>query len=235
MEDPTTRRFRPRDYLETLEQRIAYLEGVLRQYRPDIADDHFLQGDLVTGSASAVTRENEEPPLPGSDEHDEIDELAAKAGLLSLNAAGAEPHYLGSSSTFAFSRLIHSSLRQEVLKSPNNARVLSQNGTDPSMLPTPCLLPEYSIAIKLSNVYFQHSHPQYPFLHEPTVRAWEAAIVGGMEGFETLAYDPVPLFFLNMVCLQDARSDAHERRSDKLDRYMLSAPYCFLIADIRQR
>jgi hypothetical protein len=73
------------------------------------------------------------------------------------------------------------------MKDPNSSLVPNQSGTNPSTLPTPCLLPDYNTAVKPSNVYFQHSHPQYPFLHEPTIRAWEAVIIGGSAGFETLA------------------------------------------------
>ncbi|KIX07700.1 uncharacterized protein Z518_02354 [Rhinocladiella mackenziei CBS 650.93] len=54
----------------------------------------------------SVNRINSNPP----EEHDEVSDLASKVGMLGLNAARAEPHYLGSSSAFAFSRVISSSL-----------------------------------------------------------------------------------------------------------------------------
>ncbi|KPM46480.1 hypothetical protein AK830_g220 [Neonectria ditissima] len=211
VEDPATKKHRPRDYLETLEQRVAFLEGVLKSYRPDLANDHLFQDEPLRpqsqSSSSLVTQSIEDqysgsPTLPRTDDEDNqhggLDQLASKVGLLSLNAAGAEPPYLGSSSTFAFSRLINSSLRQVVLSNSHTGS-FGQNEDESSMLPTPCLLPDYDTAVKLSNAYFQNIHTQYPFLHEPTFRAWEAAVVSGSAGFDTFISNPVPLFFLNMV------------------------------------
>lgn len=210
VEDPITKRHRPRNYLETLEQRVALLEGMLKNYRPDLANDHLIQDISPQSSSSAMSQPPEpqgsrapsQPAVARNDDQDDqnegLDQLASKVGLLSLNAAGAEPHYLGSSSTFAFSRLINSSLRQVVLKNTNNASTFGQNEHD-STMPAPCLLPEYDIAVKLSDAYFQNIHTQYPFLHEPTFRAWEATIVNGSAVFETLVSSAVPLFFLNMV------------------------------------
>jgi hypothetical protein len=141
--------------------------------------------------------------LPSTDdednEPDEIDELASKAGLLSLNAAGAEPYYLGSSSTFAFSRLINSSLRRVVLTSSNRPGTLGQPEDSQNVLPAPCLLPSYETAVRLSDAYFRNIHTQYPFIYEPTFRAWEAALAGGLTGLESILSNPVALFFLNAV------------------------------------
>lgn len=128
-------------------------------------------------------------------ENDVVDELSSKVGLLSLNAAGAEPYYLGSSSTFAFSRLINSSLRQVVNQSAT-ATELSWPGIDAAPPIEPCLLPDYDEAIRLSNAYFENIHVHYPFLHEPTFRLWENMFSGG-----SMNFDPVALFFLNMVSL----------------------------------
>lgn len=210
VEDPTTKRWQPRNYLETLEQRVAYLEGMLTQYRPDVSDDHFFQFDVQQPDAQTSPTTLDEPsdhryggrsisPTP-DDEHDGLDELASKVGLLSLNAAGAEPHYLGPSSAFAFSRLINSSLRQVVLRSNNNPTARGVLDDDSTTMPTPCLLPDYDVALKLSNAYFENIHSQYPFLHEPTFRLWEATLISKSAAFDTLMSNPVPLFFLNMVC-----------------------------------
>lgn len=211
VEDPATKRHRPRDYLETLEQRVAFLEGVLKQYRPDLANDHLFQNDIVQPESQPISSKRTQPiedqshgppSLPRAGEDDEpvgLDELASKVGLLSLNAAGAEPHYLGSSSTFAFSRLINSSLRQVVLTDSNDASTFGRNENALPTIPTPCLLPDHDTAVKLSDAYFQNIHTQYPFLHEPTFRTWEATIASGPEGFETFVSNPGPMFFLNMV------------------------------------
>ncbi|KAL4875624.1 putative transcriptional activator protein acu-15 [Aspergillus karnatakaensis] len=196
VEDPSTRRQHPRNYLETLEQRVAYLENVLKQYRPDLANDHLSPHHAPT--LNPTTERQPDTPSTVSKAHaddekpNELDGLASKVGLLSLSAAGAEPHYLGSSSTFAFARLINSSLRQVVLPRPNTVDAPRQTEED-----TPCSLPEFEIAITLSDAYFRHAHPHYPFLHEPTFRAWEQMMLGSTNA--EIMFDPVPLFFLNMV------------------------------------
>lgn len=209
VEDPATKRHQPRNYLQTLEQRVAYLERILRRYQPDVANDHLFQSDSqpveIESSPTALTQPldhhygDQAASSPGDDEHDGLDDLASKVGLLSLNAAGAEPHYLGSSSTFAFSRLIDSSLRQVVLRNGMSTDNFSPNEVDLSALPTPCLLPDYDTAVRLSNAYFRNIHSQYPFLHEPTFRAWEAMLADRSVSLDTMLSDPIPLFFLYMV------------------------------------
>lgn len=215
MEDPTTKRHRPRNYLETLEQRVALLESLLRRYRPDLANDHLIRSDHLQQeyqsgpvapayppdhphrAQSSISMEHE---IGNGDKgEDGIDELASKAGLLSLNAAGAEPYYLGSSSTFAFSRLINSSLRRVVPEDHKTSKAFVQPENEQDFLPAPCLLPDYAIAVKLSDAYFQNIHTQYPFLHEPTFRFWESALLSGLTGIEPILSNPVALFFLNMV------------------------------------
>ena len=44
----------------------------------------------------------------------ELSDLSSMIGTLSLNAAGAEPHYLGSSSAFAFARFVEPVIRQAI-------------------------------------------------------------------------------------------------------------------------
>jgi len=47
VEDPATVLYRPRDYLQSLEARVAYLEGLLQQVNPEVALDHL--GPNITG------------------------------------------------------------------------------------------------------------------------------------------------------------------------------------------
>lgn len=47
MEDPTTGLHRPRDYTQSLEARVAYLEDLLRNFRPDVALDHLGGNDAL--------------------------------------------------------------------------------------------------------------------------------------------------------------------------------------------
>ncbi|KPM37048.1 hypothetical protein AK830_g9524 [Neonectria ditissima] len=187
VEDPATKRHQPRNYLETLEQRVNLLEGMLREARPSLAES------ISSPNRQLNTNNRPSDTLTAGDEHHELSDLSSMAGTLSLNAAGAEPHYLGPSSTFAFSRFIKPSLREAVSPMPP--------AQDKHEIPTPepCLLPDYQTAVRLSNAYFQNIHPQYPFLHEPTFRTWETALEDPLDAMSILNYNPVPLYFLNMV------------------------------------
>ena len=194
IEDPATKRHQPRNYLETLEQRVALLEGVLREVQPNAISGYFPTGD--SQQTQITSNEGQPNTRTTDDDVDSHDDLATMVGTLSLNAAGAEPHYLGSSSVFAFSRFMKPALLQVLSPIPRDFP-----GLDRQNLTTqePCPLPDYQTAVRLSNVYFQNIHPQYPFLHEPTFRMWEASLQDPFETMNALNYSPVPLYFLNMV------------------------------------
>ncbi|KAJ9611976.1 hypothetical protein H2200_003571 [Cladophialophora chaetospira] len=209
VEDPTTKRHQTRNYVESLEERVAFLESLLQQVRPDLAEDHItLPDDTFSGadnqSTSPLTSSqfaNGESPqtrLPQASaphgEDDAVSDLATKVGMLGLNATGAEPHYLGSSSTFAFSRLISSSLLRGLPIKHDRAYDASRENQD-SLFPS--VLSDYHVAVTLSNAYFNNIHPQYPFLHEATFRAWERELAFPSETLDALS--PVALFFLYMV------------------------------------
>ena len=171
-----------------------FLEGMLRELHPESA------GESVSSPESRRTtnkyRSTQPDPLIADTGYREISDLSSMIGTLSLNAAGAEPHYLGSSSTFAFARFVEPALRQVVSSMPSQ---VSDDGCNDLLIPEPCPLPDYQTAVRLSNAYFQNIHTQYPFLHEPTFRMWEEALKDPFEAMEILNYKSVPLFFLNMV------------------------------------
>lgn len=215
VEDPVTRTYRPRNYIETLEKRVALLESLLKQYSPDLANsdpfNHYAFRPEILSKSSLLKEHiqtldyehGDQSNLPRAidniEKDDGVDKLASKVGLLSLNAAGAEPQYLGSSSIFAFSRLINSSLRQVVSPDFPTANIIDWTENRYPALPSPCLLPTYESAVKLSDVYFQNVNTHYPFLHEPTFRAWESMLLDQSTGLEICHPTSTSLFFLNMV------------------------------------
>ncbi|KAH7379941.1 fungal-specific transcription factor domain-containing protein, partial [Cadophora sp. MPI-SDFR-AT-0126] len=188
VEDPNTKRQLPRNYVEGLEERVAFLESILQQSQVEPSDPNITHQGAIQPSPPLVAEQYGAEDEPVSD-------LASKVGMLGLKAAGAEPHYLGSSSVFAFSRIINSSLRQITSTKPGFANA----GQDVTSPPSPCLLPDYATAMKLSNAYFRSIHPQYPFLHEPTFRKWEADLLRPTGDALTLSFDFVPIFFVNIV------------------------------------
>lgn len=107
-----------------------------------------------------------------------------------------EPQYLGSSSAFAFSRIISLSLNRNLPPTPTG-ELGDRQGSTPS--PSPCPLPDYDIALSLSNAYFKNIHPQYPFLHEPTFRTWETKIYDASPDVVDSELYGTLLFFTNMV------------------------------------
>ncbi|CBF80573.1 Zn(II)2Cys6 transcription factor [Aspergillus nidulans FGSC A4] len=152
VEDPATKRHHPRNYLETLEQRVATLEGVIRG----------MHATPPSNDRTAV-------------QDNELSDLSSMIGTLSLNAAGAEPHYLGSSSAFAFARFVEPVIRQAITSMPPR------------------------IAVQLSDAYFGNIHTQYPFLHEPTFRQWETRLYNPTHAAILTDSGRVPLYFLNMA------------------------------------
>lgn len=190
-----SRRELPRNYVEILEQRLAYLEGLLEYQRPQPS-----QSVLLNPNPATETSAPGHPHPQSSSDAEDVHDLASKVGTLSLNAAGAEPHYLGSSSTFAFARLIKPILSQLSL-----APVETQAGHGPASgcaTPTMCQLPDANTAIALSNAYFENVHTQYPFLSEIDFRKWESSIVllqGDPEQWTGANFSQTPFFFLNMV------------------------------------
>lgn len=123
-------------------------------------------------------------------------DLPARVGFLDFKATQAEPQYLGSSSSFAFAHLINSSLRGALPHKPS-APPLAPEKVESA--PLPCLLPDYHIATTLSNAYFDNIHTQYPFLHEPTFRHYEAQVLFSSTDLSDPGTLSIPMFFLNMV------------------------------------
>lgn len=185
----------PRNYLETLEERVELLERLLQQ------QSQVGQPQAPTGLQASRSRDfNHFGAVAGSypardrDENDEATDLISKAGVLSLHASGAEPQYFGPSSMFSFSRVIHACVRQTVQEKPSNEFDSNLEEMDASAL-APCRLPSYEVGLALSNAYFENVHLQYPFLHEPTFRQWENNAVG----LDSMVASSSELFFVNMA------------------------------------
>ncbi|KAK1964004.1 hypothetical protein LY78DRAFT_640334 [Colletotrichum sublineola] len=199
VEDPGTGLHRPRDYMKSLEARVAYLEGLLQQARPEVALDHF-GPNLSRDSDNSVhphivpnqpTSTIPMPPaftdlsntssfykLPVSSidaEENHVDVLSSEVALLCLSAAGREPHYFGPSSAVSFSRIVSVTMgltRREGNSQHGHVGCGKRPGTEVPR-EAPLRLPSPALRASLSEAYFNNIHPQYPFLHEPTFRTWE--------------------------------------------------------------
>ncbi|KAI5461692.1 fungal-specific transcription factor domain-containing protein [Mariannaea sp. PMI_226] len=187
-EDPDTRKRRPRNYLETLEARVAFLEGGTQNSQTEASSPY-----LPTPGAQ---QQSSQHGTFISDEEDRGTDLSLQAGLLDVRTTQTEPQYLGSSSTFAFSHIVNSSLSRHV---PERSKPLPGLLTRRVPSPTMCFLPDHDLALILSKAYFENIQPQYPFLHEPTFRLWEKKLATQSQDVTDLSLNSVPLFFVNMV------------------------------------
>lgn len=171
-----------------LEDRLSRLEGRDQSHSPN---------SMISPAPTTGNNDNcLDAQIP---EHVErTSDLSSRVGMLELRTINMEPQYLGSSSAFAFSRIVNFSLVRDL---PIESALTGLNDKRSSS-PMPCLLPECDLALTLSNAYFKHIHPQYPFLHEPTFRSWETTFYHSSENFLDSEFCSQPLFFLNMVSTQ---------------------------------
>ncbi|KAG7003745.1 Positive regulator of purine utilization [Fusarium oxysporum f. sp. conglutinans] len=180
--DPQSKKSRPRNYLEMLEGRVAGLQSHYHATSPQ-------------STSAAASNDESTSSIPYTPEgRDGTSDLSSRVGMLDFRTTQTEPQYLGSSSSFAFSRIINLSLSSNLPTAPTLAHLSDRRSS-----PSPCLLPDYDVAVQLSDAYFKHIHPQYPFLHEPTFRTWEAMLYDSSQDFTETGFSFTPLFFLNMV------------------------------------
>ncbi|KAF5247595.1 hypothetical protein FANTH_6346 [Fusarium anthophilum] len=165
--DPQSKKSRPRNYLEMLEGRVAGLQS----------NDHITPPQSTPAAASNGESTSSIPCTP--DERDGTSDLSSRVGMLDFRTTQIEPQYLGSSSSFAFSRIINLSLSSNLPTAPTLA-----NLSDRRSSPSPCLLPDYDVAVKLSGAYF---------------KTWETMLYDSSLDFTETGFSFTPLFFLNMV------------------------------------
>ncbi|KAH0604627.1 uncharacterized protein H6S33_006295 [Morchella sextelata] len=165
-----------RKNLDYLQARCAKLETLLRTLDPSIDIDTLLSspdcnssddGDIAAeqygdGDLEEMLPESEN--VCGFEWHErEINELSD--GMASLNVDSRDVGYLGTSSGAALLRTVH--------------RLISRQSDSPQPLlltPTPSIsriaqsLTTTLTASLLIDAYFEHYHPSYPLIHEPSFR-----------------------------------------------------------------
>ncbi|KAG9188908.1 hypothetical protein G6011_07613 [Alternaria panax] len=206
VEDPATGLQRPRDYLQSLETRVAYLESLLQRTRPEVAVDHLNDegGDQNVGQLHDMSRAQ---PALGNDhlyptigENESIDRLSTEVALLCLSAAEREPHYFGPSCAVSFSRIVSATMglpKRKEMSQPEGEVLGTQDPEVYRTLSVP--FPSTNLSATLSSAYFKNIHPQYPFLHRPTFEAWEEICVRANIAGSLDDVDDLPLFFVLMV------------------------------------
>ncbi|KAF4461429.1 transcription activator acu-15 [Fusarium albosuccineum] len=188
VEDPATGLLRPRDYMQSLEARVAYLEGLLQQVRPDVALDHLagleknssdfspVAATSFAGPSDANAENDRQRDDDSLDVEDPADQLSTDVALLCLTTASKEPHYFGPSSAVSFSRVVSAAMNlpKKVGGSQASAVAFDHGGSGWNFArPFPIGFPAPPLGTTLSQAYFNNIHPQYPFLHRPTFQFWE--------------------------------------------------------------
>lgn len=198
--------------MQSLEARVAYLERLLRETRPDVATDHFGKTQLGTdrrvhSNLSSMSPQSGAFPTTANAgsgsiliEADEVgNDLASDVAFLALSASGREPQYFGPSSALSFSRVASSTLG---LRQRRGGSQISGESERPSNVPRdwkPITYPLLSVCERLSAAYFDNVHPQYPFLHHPTFLAWKEECLRAQQTGVLDGVRKVPLFFTLMV------------------------------------
>ncbi|KAL1597293.1 hypothetical protein SLS60_008877 [Paraconiothyrium brasiliense] len=216
VEDPATGLHRPRDYLQSLEARVAYLEGLLQESRPDVALDHLggrdgLSNHLASNAMDGTNQSHAQnggidflafdsaSPV-GNVEEENIDDLSSEVALLCLSAAGREPHYFGPSCAVSFSRIVSATMGLPKRKGSSQHSVAGPEIQDPEVRRTVSVgFPSVSLAASLSQAYFKNIHSQYPFLHKPTFSAWEEECYRAHSIGDLNSAGDIALFFVLMV------------------------------------
>ncbi|KAL6400206.1 transcription activator protein acu-15 [Ilyonectria robusta] len=208
VEDPATGLYRPRDYMQSLEARVAYLEGLLQKTRPDVALDHLVEseqsprGDIQQASASGLHNAPQDDAQggPSIEVEDPADQLSADVALLCLSAAGKEPHYFGPSSAVSFSRIVSAAMKlPRKVGGSQNSVLMAENAAFSSARLFPISFPSPALGSTLSQAYFNNLHPQYPFLHRPTFEFWEDSCMKADASGNLYIAGDVALFFVWMV------------------------------------
>ncbi|KAH8896716.1 hypothetical protein GQ53DRAFT_838243 [Thozetella sp. PMI_491] len=214
VEDPATGLHRPRDYMRSLEARVAYLENLLQEVLPEVAHDHLGAIPTVpdvdeqsTTSASAIPfalgrghahsggeMALTDPGAPGTDV------LSSEVALLCVSAAGREPQYFGPSSALSFSRIASSVMGPAQRGRVGSSQPSSHGEGAPNLRAVRAMeFPSPSRMAQLSQAYFSSIHPQYPFLHEPTVHRMEQECLEANRRGSLSAAGEASLFFVLMV------------------------------------
>lgn len=190
----------------------------MQESRPDVALDHlnctdepsdFLMGPVMQDHRGTNPHTqpagidffafNSESPTGNVDE-DNMDDLSSEVALLCLSAAGREPHYFGPSCAVSFSRIVGATMGLPKRRGGSQNSIMEHEDHYPGGQRTVSAgFPSASLAAALSQAYFKNIHPQYPFLHQPTFRAWEETCSRAHAAGNLESAGDIPLFFVLMV------------------------------------
>ncbi|CAG9988020.1 unnamed protein product [Clonostachys byssicola] len=123
---------------------------------------HTQEGLLPLSSTPSQDGSAEQPYRPG--------DIAHELGMISVSAGVSK--YIGPSSGFSIARLVFARADQasgDRLRASALEDTEGDLGSRSFLMLKPAPLPaSEQEALELSQIFFEHVHPRYPFLHEPT-------------------------------------------------------------------
>lgn len=205
VEDPATGLHRPRNYMQTLEARIKYLETQLQR----LHSEHFI------GNGPAMYSDEIDPDFAskpstsqGANHESSMDHLSSEVALLCLNAAGQEPRYFGPSSAVSFSHI--ASQTMGLRKALNASHIRRHPGVlqpqKQSLRTSFTNWPSADHGERLTAAYYHNIHPQYPFLHQPTLLRWQRECCVSRKG-SSMPNSVVAFFVLMVYAIGSLTSD----------------------------
>ena len=171
--------------IHRLRRRIRWLESVVRERLPDVDlsstpsqgdfDDTVIESDPLDNAASGIHQEPQDNPIAdlAPAQPTAPDQPAHQIGLISIGF-NADQKYIGPSSGYFLARLLLSHSRKGAdLEQRARSTGMSQSSIDElvTAVQSPLPLPPQRTAVQLCQMYFETVHPQYPFLHEGSLRA----------------------------------------------------------------
>lgn len=151
-----------------------------------------------------ISPESQVQPIENQDPQEPSSELRHEIGLVALSG-GADPRYIGPSSGYSFARLLLACAARQGYAVRSSSADIDANDrfafllTKDALSEAPTPLPDMDHAIKISKAYFDTTHIQYPFLHQPS----HAKLIRRVYGQQDPS--PVDAFQLNMVLAVSAR------------------------------
>jgi len=241
--------------MQALESRVAYLEGLLQDARPDLAADHMghpgqqldTRGENSFPQMDSPAHMLASPPLYSDVQdsrpmdmrqvqsgHFEVAEatgtgpVSSEVGLLCVNASGREPQYLGRSSALSFAQIATNTMglqREAPNQKPSWAYAPALDPRRGRSQATDLKHPTTEVAEVLSRAYFDNIHPQYPFLHQPTFALWQQRCQEANESNSLHEVEHTSIFFVTMVYAIGSIALSHGLSGDAEDFYAMAMQY----------
>lgn len=133
-----------------------------------------------------------------------MDALSSEVALLCVSASGREPQYFGPSSAVSFSRIASTAMglpHRHGGAGSQQSNLEDATSRSRRAATAPKGLPSRERLAALSQAYFCSIHPQYPFLHQPTVEMMQMLCLQAESDGNLSAAGETSLFFVFMVWL----------------------------------